>query len=77
MSIAAKVRTKKEKWPERFCADPRCLWRTDTRDGFRPCPTHPQLVRREDLRDDARHDRLDGLEHERNPTTGLRAEASK
>lgn len=42
MRIAAKVRLEKEQHPERFCRDPRCLWRVhhagrpDT-----PCPKHP------------------------------------
>ena len=40
MRIAAKVRLEKEKNPERFCADKRCLWRVQTRTGPRPCPKH-------------------------------------
>jgi hypothetical protein len=44
MSIAAKVREQKERHPERFCTDPRCLWRVETRDGFKPCPKHSARV---------------------------------
>lgn len=40
MRIAAKVRIEKEKFPERFCHDPRCLWRIWTREGTKPCPKH-------------------------------------
>ena len=40
MRIAAKVRLEKEKYPERFCTDKKCLWRIWTRDGAKPCPKH-------------------------------------
>jgi hypothetical protein len=40
---AANVRRSKERYPENYCAHPRCLWRTfDARTGKRtPCPRHP------------------------------------
>ncbi len=38
MNPAARRREEKEKHPERFC--PRCLFRTSTRAGYRPCPKH-------------------------------------
>jgi hypothetical protein len=40
MNTAAKVREAKEKNPENFCPNPRCLWRTETRYGTKPCPKH-------------------------------------
>ncbi len=48
--VAASVRRNKENHPERYCADPRCLWAL--RSG--PCPKHKigadsQLQRREKL----------------------------
>ena len=39
--VAAKVRAQKAARPSEFCADPRCLWRTQTRAGYKPCPKHP------------------------------------
>lgn len=41
MNIAQKERERKEAHPEDFCGDRRCLWRTQTRDGYKPCPKHP------------------------------------
>lgn len=41
MRIAAKVAAEKALHPERFCSVPRCLWRTLTRDGVKPCRKHP------------------------------------
>jgi hypothetical protein len=38
--IAAKVRLEKEQHPERFCSEPKCLWRIWTRDGAKPCANH-------------------------------------
>ena len=38
MSTASKVAASKEKHPERFCPQPRCLWRTDGQ----YCPRHHQ-----------------------------------
>lgn len=44
-SVAKRSREEKESHPERFCRDPKCLWRTVTRVGFKPCPKHtPQPV---------------------------------
>lgn len=38
MSTAAKVAQAKRKSPEKFCSNPRCLWRT----GGGDCPRHKQ-----------------------------------
>ena len=38
-SVAAKVAQQKREHPERYCPEPRCLWRTG--DG-RHCPRHVQ-----------------------------------
>jgi hypothetical protein len=38
MNTAAKVRQRKEKYPEAYCADPKCLW--SLKSG--PCPKHPE-----------------------------------
>lgn len=40
MNPAARSREEKEKHPERFCPDARCLWRVETRSGTRPCLKH-------------------------------------
>lgn len=41
MNTAAKVREEKYEHPERFCPDPRCLWRVVHRLGKdTPCPKH-------------------------------------
>lgn len=43
-SVAASVRQSKEKHPELFCADPKCLWRVVKRNGKSdPCRKHPHL----------------------------------
>ena len=58
MNTAARVREEKERHPERFCADPRCLWRVEThelvawkplrwRPVRKPCPKHPLTNARE------------------------------
>jgi hypothetical protein len=39
-SVAARVRLEKEQYPNRFCTQLGCLWRTQTRSGFKPCPKH-------------------------------------
>lgn len=39
-ATAAKVRAEKDAHPERFCTNPRCLWRVTTREGAKPCPRH-------------------------------------
>lgn len=46
-SVAAKVRADKEEHPERYCSEPRCLWRIQKRDSRTargwisdPCPKH-------------------------------------
>ncbi len=44
MRIAAQVRMEKERHPERFCPDTQCLWRIETREGFKPCPKHQTWV---------------------------------
>jgi hypothetical protein len=44
-SIAAKVRQHKEREPEKFCADSRCLWQVVTPHGKKPCPKHPAPTR--------------------------------
>jgi hypothetical protein len=44
MNTAAKVRGEKEDHPERFCANPTCLWRTSTKAGLSPCPRHPVAI---------------------------------
>lgn len=40
--VAAKVRAYKEKHPELYCPDPKCLWRVVTSYGRKPnpCPRH-------------------------------------
>lgn len=40
-SVARSVREDKEKHPEKYCRNPRCLWRVETREGRKPCPKHP------------------------------------
>jgi hypothetical protein len=40
MNTAQKFRLEKEAHPERFCKDPRCLWRVETFLGRRLCPKH-------------------------------------
>jgi hypothetical protein len=40
-NVAASVRAQKEKNPELFCADRKCLWRIVKRDGtLSPCQNH-------------------------------------
>ena len=42
MNVAASVRLAKDKNPERFCSNPRCLWRIVRGDGSaNPCRDHP------------------------------------
>jgi hypothetical protein len=45
MNPAASARRNKEAHPERYCASPRCLWRTvNGRTGEQtPCRNHPGL----------------------------------
>lgn len=38
ITVAMKVRHEKKLHPERFC--PKCLWRVQTKEGYRPCPKH-------------------------------------
>jgi len=38
MNVAKSVRLEKAAHPERFCR--LCLWREQTRDGYRPCRRH-------------------------------------
>lgn len=41
MNVAAKVRHEKEQHPERFCSNPRCLWRVKHNGRVdTPCPKH-------------------------------------
>jgi len=47
--VAMNVRLNKEKHPEKYCHDSRCLWRTETRQGFKPCPKHPAPKREGDI----------------------------
>jgi len=37
---AARVRETKEKHPERYCANTKCLWNIST---GKPCPKHPLI----------------------------------
>jgi len=39
-SVAKTIREQKDRYPEKFCPEPRCLWRIWTRDGAKPCPKH-------------------------------------
>lgn len=39
-STAKSVRLQKEQHPERYCTNPRCLWRTEKNNRFDPCPRH-------------------------------------
>ena len=41
MNVAQSVRLKKEKHPEIFCQNAKCLWRIWTLAGPNPCPNHP------------------------------------
>lgn len=41
MSVAGDVRKMKEQNPEKYCHDPKCLWRVVTCQGIKPCPKHP------------------------------------
>ncbi len=43
-SVAAKVRAAKEKWPLRYCTEPKCLW--NLLSG--PCPKHKRAARCDD-----------------------------
>ena len=39
--VAEKIRREKDEHPERFCSDPRCLWRVVRRAAApKPCPRH-------------------------------------
>jgi hypothetical protein len=41
-SVAVFVREEKERYPDRFCYNRKCLWRVVHRDGkLTPCPKHP------------------------------------
>jgi hypothetical protein len=47
MTVNAKIALEKQKHPERFCREPRCLWRTaklnhetGKREGGGYCPRH-------------------------------------
>lgn len=40
MNAPQVARLRKQKNPEFYCAHVGCLWRTDTRDGYKPCPKH-------------------------------------
>lgn len=42
-SVAKSVRLNKEKHPENYCANPKCLW--NTRAGTKPCPKHPVKIK--------------------------------
>lgn len=44
MNIAAAVRKEREQFPERFCR--KCLWREQTRHGYKPCPCHSEAERK-------------------------------
>jgi hypothetical protein len=39
-NTAMKVRLAKEKNPENYCPDKKCLWRVKTAQGDKPCPKH-------------------------------------
>jgi hypothetical protein len=39
-SVAKSVRESKERNPENYCSEKTCLWRTRTRQGYKPCPRH-------------------------------------
>lgn len=42
---AMMARLSKEKHPEKYCTGNKaCLWRTATRNGFKPCPKHMQAA---------------------------------
>lgn len=54
MNIQATVAKDKEAHPERYCPEPRCLWRTDERDKYPTgyCPRHEsvaEMIRRDRL----------------------------
>lgn len=49
MNVAAKERKSKERWPEDYCPESRCLWRTRTREGFKLCPKHQQTLTQTEL----------------------------
>lgn len=40
-SVAKSVRLNKEKYPERYCANPTCLWNISSGN---PCPKHPDAA---------------------------------
>jgi hypothetical protein len=44
-SVAKSVREAKEKNPENFCSKKGCLWRTRTRQGYRPCERHELKIK--------------------------------
>jgi len=46
---AMNIRLNKEAHPKNYCQDSRCLWRTETRQGFKPCPKHSARKREEDV----------------------------
>lgn len=63
MNPAASERKRKGRSPEKFCADPRCLWRL----ASGPCPNHKitlATLQRDDELDEAREVMRD-LEKER------------
>jgi hypothetical protein len=47
-STAMKVRQAKEKTPENYCPNSKCLWRVKTRDGDKPCPKHMKPTMKEE-----------------------------
>jgi len=51
-SVAAKVRQEKEASPERFCSDPRCLWRLSSG----PCPKHGKAPAQDQIHPSLKHD---------------------
>jgi hypothetical protein len=42
--VAKTVRENKEKHPEYYCGVPNCLWRTQTRGGYKPCGNHQTAI---------------------------------
>jgi hypothetical protein len=46
-NVAGDVRKSKEKNPENYCPNPKCLWRVKTRDGDKPCPKHMKMKEEE------------------------------
>lgn len=54
-NVAGDVRKMKEKHPENYCTNGKCLWRVKTAQGDKPCPKHMSAAVKEETVDEASH----------------------